>query len=64
MKKFIIWLADVFNLNITKEVEVEKVVIEYRYLTEGTIKGSVIVEGDLTIKGKLLVNGGITLYKE
>lgn len=62
MKKFIIWLADVFNVNITKEVEVEKVVIEYRYLTEGTIKGSVIVEGDLTIKGKLSVNGGITLY--
>lgn len=64
MKKFIIWLADVFNVDITKEVEVEKVVIEYRYLTEGTIKGSVIVEGDLTIKGKLSVNGGITLYKE
>lgn len=64
MKKFIIWLAKVFNVNITKEVEVEKVVIEYRYLTEGTIKGSVIVEGDLTIKGKLSVNGGITLYKE
>lgn len=64
MKKFIIWLAKVFNVNITKEVEVEKVVIEYRYLTEGTIKGSVIVEGDLTIKGKLSVNGGIILYKE
>lgn len=64
MKKFIVWLADVFGVNITKEVEVEKVVIEYRYLTEGTIKGSVIVEGDLTIKGKLSVNGGITLYKE
>lgn len=64
MKKFIIWLAKVFDVNITKEVEVEKVVIEYRYLTEGTIKGSVIVEGDLTIKGKLSVNGGITLYKE
>ena len=64
MKKFIVWLADVFNVNITKEVEVEKVVIEYRYLTEGTIKGSVIVEGDLTFKGKLSVNGGITLYKE
>jgi hypothetical protein len=64
MKKFIIWLAKVFNVNITKEVEVEKVVVEYRYLTEGTIKGSVIVEGDLTIKGKLSVNGGITLYKE
>jgi cytoskeletal protein CcmA (bactofilin family) len=64
MKKFIIWLAKMFDVNITKEVEVEKVVIEYRYLTEGTIKGSVIVEGDLTIKGKLSVNGGITLYKE
>lgn len=63
MKKFIVWLAKVFNVNITKDMEVEKVVIEYRYLTEGTIKGSVIVEGDLTIKGKLSVNGGITLYK-
>lgn len=62
MKKVIIWLADVFNVNITKVVEKE--VIEYRYLTEGTIKGSVIVEGDLVIKGKLSVNGGITIYKD
>lgn len=62
MKKIIIWLADVFNVNITKEVVKKE--IEYRYLTEGTIKGSVFVEGDLVIKGKLSVNGGITIYKD
>lgn len=62
MKKLIIWLAKVFDVNIEREVVKKE--IEYRYLTEGTIKGSVIVEGDLVIKGKLAVNGGITIYKD
>ena len=62
MKKFIQWLANVFNANITtekivtkdvvKEVHVVKEVI--KYLTNGTIKGDVnvdkaIEQGILTI---------------
>ena len=68
MKKLIIWLAKVFNANIVKEKivtkEIVKEVVEYRYLTQGTIEGDVYVQGDLLIEGKLVVNGGVTLYKE
>lgn len=66
MKKMIIWLARVFNVNIIEErivvKEVVKEVVEYRYLTQGTIEGDVRVEGDLLINGKLVVNGGVTFY--
>lgn len=58
MKRFIIWLAKVFNVNIAKEV------VEYRYLTNGTIKGDVHVEGNLLIEGTLQVNGDVTFYNK
>lgn len=68
MKKIVRWLAKVFNANIVKEKivtkEIVKEVVEYRYLTQGTIEGDVFVQGDLLIEGKLVVNGGVTLYKE
>ena len=53
MKKLIIWLAKVFNVNIVKETIVKKEVVKYRYLTNGTIKGDVCVEGNLLIDGTL-----------
>ena len=72
MKKFIQWLAKVFNANITiekvvtkevvKEVPVVKEVI--KYLTNGTIKGDVNVVGNLVVDGKIETTGGITCYKE
>lgn len=72
MKKFIQWLAKVFNANITtekvvikevvKEVPVVKEVI--KYLTNGTIKGDVNVVGNLVVNGKIEATGGITCYKE
>lgn len=76
MKKFIQWLAKVFNANITKEkvvtkevvkeVPVEKVVTKevIKYLTNGTIKGDVNVVGNLVVNGKIEATGGITCYKE
>ena len=66
MKRFILWLAKVFNVTtetiVTKEVikEVDKV----RYLTNGEIKGDVSIDGNLIINGSLTVTGGITCYKE
>lgn len=76
MKKFIQWLAKVFNANITtekvvtkevvKEVPVEKVVTKevIKYLTNGTIKGDVNVVGNLSVEGSITATGGITCYKK
>ena len=64
MKKLIIWLAKVFNVNIVKETIVKKEVVKYRYLTNGTIKGDVCVEGNLLIDGTLQVDGGVTIIKK
>lgn len=64
MKKLIIWLAKVFDVNIIEEKIVVKEVVEYRYLTNGVIEGDVFVEGNLTINGDLDVKGGITIYKK
>ena len=65
MKKLIIWLAKVFDVNIVKEKivikEVVKEVIEYRYLTNGKIEGDVVVDGNLLVNGNLSGRGGGTI---
>ena len=72
MKKFIQWLAKVFNANITTEKVVTKEVVKevpvvkevIKYLTNGTIKGDINVDGNLVVNGKIEATGGITCYKE
>lgn len=72
MKKFIQWLAKVFNANITTEKVVTKEVVKevpvvkevIKYLTNGTIKGDVDVVGNLVVNGKIEATGGITCYKK
>ena len=71
MKKFIQWLAKVFNANITTEKVVTKEVVKevpvvkevIKYLTNGTIKGDVNVDGNLVVDGKIEATGGITCLK-
>lgn len=77
MKKFIQWLAKVFNANITTEKVVTKEVVKevpvvkevtitkevIKYLTNGTIKGDVNVVGNLVVNGKIEATGGITCLK-
>ena len=77
MKKFIQWLAKVFNANITTEKVVTKEVVKevpvvkevtitkdvIKYLTNGTIKGDVNVAGNLVVDGKIEATGGITCLK-
>lgn len=61
MKKFIMWLADVFNVELTREVikEVEK--IEYRYLpVNGRITGDIVIDGDVRVEGNVKVYGGLS----
>lgn len=60
MKKLIIWLAKVFDVNIVNEKIVNEVV-EYRYLTNGVIEGDVIVYGNLLVNGNISVSGGVTI---
>lgn len=62
MKKFIQWLAKVFNANIIIEKVVTKEVV--KYVSPGTIKGDVNVVGNLVVNGKIEATGGITCYKE
>ena len=72
MKKFIQWLANVFNANITTEKVVTKEVVKevpvikevIKYLTNGTIKGNINVDGNLVVNGKIEATGGITCYKK
>ena len=72
MKKFIQWLAKVFNANITTEKIVTKEVVKevpvvkevIKYLTNGTIKGDVNIDGNLVVNGKIEATGGITCYKK
>ena len=72
MKKFIQWLAKVFNANITTEKVITKEVVKevpvvkevIKYLTNGTIKGDINVDGNLVVDGKIEATGGITCYKK
>lgn len=78
MKKFIQWLAKVFNANITTEKVVTKEVVKevtitkevpvvkevIKYLTNGTIKGDVNVVGNLSVEGSITATGDITCYKK
>ena len=72
MKKFIQWLAKVFNANITTEKVVTKEVVKevpvvkevIKHLTNGTIKGDINVDGNLVVNGKIEATGGITCYKK
>lgn len=60
MKRFIKWLADLFNVELTKTVTVEKEKIVYKIVpTEGRITGDVIIEGDVEVQGGMYVTGGI-----
>lgn len=62
MKKFIQWLAKVFNANIT----IEKVVVRevVKYISSGTIDGDIKVDGNLVVNGKIEATKGITCLKD
>ena len=62
MKKFIQWLAKVFDANITIEKIVTKEVV--KYVTSGTIDGDIKVDGNLVVNGKIEATKGITCLKD
>lgn len=62
MKKFIQWLAKVFNANITIEKVVVKEVV--KYIASGTIEGDIKVDGNLVVNGKIEATKGVTCLKD
>lgn len=59
MKKFLFWVAKIFNVDLveTKVVNVETI----KYIVDGyTIKGNVTIEGNLTVVGSLEVKGNVS----
>lgn len=62
MKKFIQWLAKVFDANITIEKIVTKEVV--KYISAGTIDGDIKVDGNLVVNGKIEATKGITCLKD
>ena len=64
MKKLIIWLAKIFNVNLTVEkIIVKEKVVEKQIALEGVIEGDVTVKGNLVVKGYLQADGEIACYK-
>ena len=60
MKRFIMWLADVCGVELTKTETVEKEKIVYKIVPpEGRITGDVIIEGDVEVQGGMYITGGV-----
>jgi hypothetical protein len=66
MKKFLLWLAKIFKIDLTVEKIVYKEVpkiVEKQVALEGVIEGDVTVKGNLLVEGSLTVTGEIACYK-
>ena len=65
MKKFILWMIRVFELDIPTEKIVTKVVEKQVLIPEnGVIEGDLLVKGHVTVKGSLDVEGNLVVYKD
>ena len=71
MKRFLFWLAGIFNVDLTVEkiiyrskiVEVPKeVIVEKQIALEGVIDGDVTVNGDLFVTENIYVAGNIAAF--
>jgi len=76
MKRFLFWLARIFNVDLTVEkiiykdrivevpVEVIKdVIVEKQISLDGVIDGDVTIKGDLIVNGVLTVHGEVSCFK-
>ena len=65
MKKFVLWMIRVFELDIPTEKIVTKVVEKQVLIPEnGVIEGDLLVKGHVTVKGSLDVEGNLVVYKD
>ena len=68
MKKFLLWLAKIFNVDLVTEKiiyrdKIVEVPVEKQIALEGVIEGDVTVKGNLVVEGSLTVTGEVTCYK-
>ena len=57
MKRFIIWLAKVFHVELPKK----EIITECRWIPlEGKITGNIVIEGNVLIEGNVEVTGNVT----
>lgn len=65
MKKFVLWMIRVFELDIPTEKIVTKVVEKQVLIPDnGVIEGDLLVKGHVTVKGSLDVEGNLVVYKD
>jgi len=62
MKKFILWLANVFEVELPVE-HIEKI-IEVKVYDGDTVNGNMRVNGNLVVKGSLIVSGAVIASEE
>ena len=68
MKKFLLWLAKIFKVDLVTEKiiyrdKIVEVPVEKLIALEGTIDGDVTVKGNLLVEGYLTVTGEVTCHK-
>lgn len=65
MKKFVLWMIRVFELDIPTEKIVTKVVEKQVLIPEnGVIERDLLVKGHVTVEGSLDVEGNLVVYKD
>lgn len=65
MKKLVLWMIRVFELDIPTEKVIEKVVERQVLIPDnGVIEGDLLVKGHVTVKGSLDVEGNLVVYKD
>ena len=61
MKKILLWIADLFGVDLTVEKVVKvETVKEKQVALGGVVDGDVTITGDLVVKGRLEVVGGVS----
>ena len=63
MKKVLLWIANIFKIDLTKEVVITKVETIYTTL-DNEVNHDIIINGNLTVHGKINVSGEITCYNK
>ena len=63
MKRIILWLVKIFNVDLPERVVIKEVEKEKNIALEGVIEGDVTVKGNLIVEGSLTGAGEITCFK-
>ena len=59
MKKVLLWIANIFKIDLTKEVVITKVETIYTTL-DNEVNHDIIINGNLVVGGRVIASGEIT----